>query len=151
MAGSLNSGFFWSRWQGNIIGACATRYFAYLARGPCVNDTAGGHSITQPIQNIYLLITSAIYQQIAFRHNIYIKAASLLSNKIVNRGSFCFHENGMCWYNMDYPEAVKKYHIYSMHTPSGIYQLQSLWRPSWCLHLRTSYILLWWVFSHEYE
>ena len=34
MPGSLTSGFFWSRWRGNVPGACATRKFAYLVRGP---------------------------------------------------------------------------------------------------------------------
>ena len=37
MTGSLTSGFLWSRWQGKrsrIPGACATRNFTYLVRGP---------------------------------------------------------------------------------------------------------------------
>ena len=37
MPGSLTSGFLWSRWQGKvpgIPGACATRNFTYLVRGP---------------------------------------------------------------------------------------------------------------------
>ena len=37
MPGSLTRGFLWSRWRGNvrgIPGACATRNFTYLARGP---------------------------------------------------------------------------------------------------------------------
>ena len=38
MPGSLTNGFLWSRWQGGnvpgIPGACATRNFTYLARGP---------------------------------------------------------------------------------------------------------------------
>ena len=36
--GSLTSGFLWSRWRENvpgIPGACATRNFTYLLRGPC--------------------------------------------------------------------------------------------------------------------
>ena len=38
MPGSLTSGFLWSRWRENvpgIPGACATRNFTYLLRGPC--------------------------------------------------------------------------------------------------------------------
>ena len=38
MPGSLNSGYFLNRWRGNvpgIPGACATRNFIYLVRGPC--------------------------------------------------------------------------------------------------------------------
>ena len=38
MSGSLTSGFLWSQWRGNvpdIPGACATRNFTCLARGPC--------------------------------------------------------------------------------------------------------------------
>ena len=38
MPGSLTSGFLWRRWRGNvpgIPGACATRNFTYLIRGPC--------------------------------------------------------------------------------------------------------------------
>ena len=37
MPGSLTSGFLWSQWRGNvpdIPGACATRHFTYLVRGP---------------------------------------------------------------------------------------------------------------------
>ena len=37
MPGSQTSGFLWRRWRGNvpgIPGACATRNFTYLARGP---------------------------------------------------------------------------------------------------------------------
>ena len=34
MPGSLISSFLWSRWRGNIPGACATCNFTYLARGP---------------------------------------------------------------------------------------------------------------------
>ena len=37
MPGSLTSGFLWSRWRGKHSrhsGACATRYFTYLVRGP---------------------------------------------------------------------------------------------------------------------
>ena len=37
MLGSLTNGFLWSRWQGKrsaIPGACATRNFTYLVRGP---------------------------------------------------------------------------------------------------------------------
>ena len=37
MPGSLTNGFLWSRWRENapgIPGACATRNFAYLVRGP---------------------------------------------------------------------------------------------------------------------
>ena len=46
MPGSLNSGFCWSRHRGNvpgIPGACATRNFTYLVRGPCppLKDTEG--------------------------------------------------------------------------------------------------------------
>ena len=38
MSGSLTSGFLWSRWRGKrsrYPGACATRTFTYLVRGPC--------------------------------------------------------------------------------------------------------------------
>ena len=41
MPGSLISGFLWSRWRGNcdrIPGACATRNFTYLVRGPLCSD-----------------------------------------------------------------------------------------------------------------
>ena len=37
MPGSLTRGFLWSRWRGNVPGvpgACATRNFEYLVRGP---------------------------------------------------------------------------------------------------------------------
>ena len=38
MPGSLNSGFLWSLWRGNVPGipsACATRNVTYLVIGPC--------------------------------------------------------------------------------------------------------------------
>ena len=40
--GSLTSGFLWSRWRGyvpGIPGACATRNFTYLVRGPLLSIT----------------------------------------------------------------------------------------------------------------
>ena len=68
MTGSLTSGFLWSRWRENvpgISGACATRNFTYLVRGPLRPMIVARHGATTEedygITHIMWQSTSAIW------------------------------------------------------------------------------------------
>ena len=59
MSGSLSSGFLWIRWQENvpgISGACATRNFTYLGRGPWHGHAIQRGTVIQGFNIFFIVI-----------------------------------------------------------------------------------------------
>ena len=91
MLGSLTSGFLWGRWRENvpgIPGACTTRNFTYLVRGPWDTlysaDTSDKYTAYSNIANGYLIF---------FLCNILTvkpQKRTLVSNKIVENSRICW-------------------------------------------------------------
>ena len=81
MPGSLTSGFIWSQRQGDnvpgIPGACATRNFTYLARGPLADTSRCGRCSHVPRSQGQTLVTE-LPLQCVIRHTSCSKHFALL-------------------------------------------------------------------------
>ena len=100
MPGSLTTGFLWSRWRGNILGipgACATRNFTYLVRGPLSKYQKAQINDFHILNFIYEKFTTYTYSCLFSR----IKQTSVSSCRYIFKTSYDVN-NDIWWYIADH-------------------------------------------------